>query len=589
MNITSLSLVVDRAYTYEYFRDKNVCSLCWKNFTPWAQRKSRKNEVVYKIKDCLGIEFNDSCLPRKACDRCCLKVNEFYEFKQSCREKDRKLKEIIINSHHCNSNGFVNTHTSIPCEVKIENVDVQICDNSNNVDLPPCSDEVKGESEFLKTEELNETEEESKSCSLSSVFTDNCREEESEDEPTRIDDFHDDKEVVENLKKESLKNKKLPTLKSCNVQSRQSIHNGCKKKILLTIKKRKYQQKRSPTYCNICRSDLGSKENLVSHNASNHGIEEGNLFKCFGCEKRFRTRKARLSHEINFCKGLKEGYKCVKCNRFLPRRNMYEAHMRDHRERPEVKLPEKIFQCFKCYKLFKTKSCLTEHMAEHESLKKNYVCETCGRVFTRHDYLHKHRLTHTGTKQHACPHCGYRTSQKSSLTVHIRKHTGERPYSCDLCPQRCISSSNLRAHRRRHLGDKKFECTICSKRFGYKISLEEHVESVHERSQTYPCDVCGAIYTRARGLRRHLLAKHGKQKVDKPQPKDGSSACEESCGDQPRDGVSAKYDDVYLKIVDNIVDDKKVTVRESEVYEIKNGGEFVLLNSESGVILTKMY
>ncbi|XP_061725897.1 zinc finger protein ZFP2-like isoform X2 [Cydia pomonella] len=134
--------------------------------------------------------------------------------------------------------------------------------------------------------------------------------------------------------------------------------------------------------------------------------------------------------------------------------------------------------------------------------------KSCGRVFTRQDYLHKHKLTHTGTKQHVCPHCGFRSTQRSSLIVHIRKHTGERPYSCDMCPQRCISSSNLRAHRRRHFGLKKFHCTICDKKFGYKVSLEEHIESSHHRSQTHPCPHCGAHYSRKRGLKRHLTAKH---------------------------------------------------------------------------------
>ncbi|CAG5037099.1 unnamed protein product [Parnassius apollo] len=278
--------------------------------------------------------------------------------------------------------------------------------------------------------------------------------------------------------------------------------------------KSKYKPIRTPTYCNICRIDLDNIDNFSNHNSLCHGIEDGGLYKCFGCEKRFKSRKTRLGHEINFCKGLKDGYQCSICDRYLPKRRVYENHMRNHRDNVPVELPDDIFKCLKCYKLFNTKTNLKKHMAVHDGEKKNFVCESCGRVFTRQDYLHKHKLTHTGVKQHVCPHCGFRTTQRSSLTVHIRKHTGERPYSCDVCPQRCVSSSNLRAHRRRHLGVKKYECTICSKKFGYKISLDEHVASTHERSQSHPCQHCGAVYTRIRGLRRHLLAKHGKGKDD---------------------------------------------------------------------------
>ncbi|XP_068626043.1 zinc finger protein OZF-like [Battus philenor] len=279
--------------------------------------------------------------------------------------------------------------------------------------------------------------------------------------------------------------------------------------------KSRYKPVRTPTYCNICRSDFKSMEIFTDHNSVYHGIEKGGLYKCFGCEKRFKSRKTRLGHEIHYCKGLQDGYQCNVCNRYLPKRRMYENHMRNHRENIQVELPEDIFKCLKCYKLFNTKISLRNHMEVHNAeKKKNFVCESCGRVFTRQDYLHKHQLTHTGEKQHVCPHCGFRTTQKSSLTVHIRKHTGERPYSCDVCPQRCISSSNLRAHRRRHLGLKKYECTICCKKFGYKLSLEEHVASCHERAQPHACTHCGALYSRARGLRRHLLAKHLKHKTE---------------------------------------------------------------------------
>lgn len=279
--------------------------------------------------------------------------------------------------------------------------------------------------------------------------------------------------------------------------------------------RKKYLSKRSPTYCNICCLDLESIDSLSQHNAELHGIENnGTLFKCFGCEKRFKSRKTRISHEVNFCKGLKDGYKCTICDRFLPKRCTYEFHMRDHRHNTLTELPEHIFKCSKCVKLFKTKELLKLHMVEHGK-EKNFVCDICGRVFTRQDYLHKHKLTHSGVKSHQCPHCEFRATQRSSLTVHIRKHTGERPYSCDMCPQRCISSSNLRAHRRRHLGVKKYECPICSKKFGYKISLEEHISSTHVRSESHPCEHCGATYTRVRGLRRHLAAKHGKQAKSK--------------------------------------------------------------------------
>lgn len=275
--------------------------------------------------------------------------------------------------------------------------------------------------------------------------------------------------------------------------------------------RQKYSHKRTPTYCNLCCLELGTKEKLSLHNSEFHGCEnDGTVFKCFGCEKRFRNKKLRTSHEHNFCKQLRDGYKCNICDRYLPKRCMYEYHMRDHLHNTLTELPELIFKCRKCVSTFKSKELLKDHMSEHEK-SKNFICDICGRIFTRQDYLHKHKLTHTGVKPYECSHCDFKTVQRSSLTTHIRKHTGDRPYSCDMCPQKCISSSNLRAHRRRHLGVKKYECAICNKKFGYKISLEEHISSAHVRSESHPCEHCGATYTRVRGLKRHLAAKHGKE------------------------------------------------------------------------------
>lgn len=144
--------------------------------------------------------------------------------------------------------------------------------------------------------------------------------------------------------------------------------------------KNKYKPKRCPTFCNICLVDYENKETFIKHNIESHGVEDnGETFKCFGCEKRFKSRKTRLGHELNFCKGLKDGYKCPLCERYLPKRRTYEAHMRDHRNNVTVKLPEDIFKCKKCFELFKTKESLKKHAAVHETDKKNFVCEV--RVF----------------------------------------------------------------------------------------------------------------------------------------------------------------------------------------------------------------
>lgn len=157
-----------------------------------------------------------------------------------------------------------------------------------------------------------------------------------------------------------------------NTDENCKIEQKCK-----TESKWKYQPKRTPTYCNVCMIECETLDKFKNHNFQCHGIENG-LYKCFGCEKQFKNRKARFCHENNFCKGLKDGFKCTICDRYLPKRGVFEAHMRAHRENVPIQLPDEMFKCQKCKKLFKNRGSLKQHIdSEHKSDKKNYVCEVC--------------------------------------------------------------------------------------------------------------------------------------------------------------------------------------------------------------------
>nr|XP_053623371.1 zinc finger protein 665-like isoform X1 [Plodia interpunctella] len=334
-------------YSYEYFLQDDVCRLCWckkpeTEIISWKMKTQSHNKFTLfdKIQDCLDLDLTQMLFPQQACKSCCDNVEKFLKFRTDCKERERKLNEILKQKNE---------------NVKIEKEEIL------NLEL-------------IKTDfVVNDA-----------IF---------------FDGLHSDISDVDK------------TGKRCDDETRKS-------------KKCKYKHKNTATFCRSCKIDCKSKESLSKHNDEWHGIEEGSegkLYKCFGCGKKHTSIKARRSHEVNFCKDMKDGYKCSLCERFLPLRSMYLAHKKAHRENKPVHIPEDIFQCNKCSKLFKTKDCLRKHLAEH--IKRNFICETCGRVFTRRDYLNKHKPIHTGTKHLSCPHCDYKTSQQSSLVVHIRRAT----------------------------------------------------------------------------------------------------------------------------------------------------------------------
>ena len=58
---------------------------------------------------------------------------------------------------------------------------------------------------------------------------------------------------------------------------------------------------------------------------------------------------------------------------------------------------------------------------------KNFVCEHCGKSFTRTDKntLDRHEKTHSGEKPFSCTHCEFRCNRMARLKDHIERIHGQ--------------------------------------------------------------------------------------------------------------------------------------------------------------------
>ena len=126
-----------------------------------------------------------------------------------------------------------------------------------------------------------------------------------------------------------------------------------------------------------------------------------------------------------------------------------------------------------------------------------------------------------------CGSCGKMFKYKSELKVHVNKiHLKIKDYVCNSCDKSFSSKSNLNIHLPTHM-ENSFPCYMCGVKLSRKISLINHMKSLHIEKVRKPkteqptpeklsCHICGKLFKYNRTLRKHNR-RHNVIKLEKAQ------------------------------------------------------------------------
>lgn len=175
-------------------------------------------------------------------------------------------------------------------------------------------------------------------------------------------------------------------------------------------------------------------------------IDNVKHYTCEFCEKNFISRARLRSHrQIH---STERNHLCVECGAKFKTLNCLKNHARLH--------SNVFYSCDLCNSRFKGKHELKCHIEAVHLMRKDHICQICGKAFSRDKTLRQHLLYHYNERNIVCEICGFKAINRPKMARHMKTHTGQRDYSCNICGKRFLYSYNVTAHIRHvHFNEKR--------------------------------------------------------------------------------------------------------------------------------------
>uniref|UniRef100_A0A034VSV7 Endothelial zinc finger protein induced by tumor necrosis factor alpha n=1 Tax=Bactrocera dorsalis TaxID=27457 RepID=A0A034VSV7_BACDO len=446
-------------------------------------------DIAKKLASCISVELSLADeYPKFLCECCYQKVDDFYQFREMCRESIQHFEELILAKKSLLS------EDEVPISIlEDQSRSLTRVNELNHLEDSP----VRYQDYLAKPTEViddynKEYEVENTQYSGQGMSPPN-RHSHNED--------HWDSDIVDNFSNNSLNE----TCKSYENVAEIKLNNIRRVKSEKTTSQKKLPDcETKTTYrCDICPSRFFVEHRLNAHKREHEGLMP---YPCTqeGCTKAFNRRSA-LARHLRQHEGYSFQYACDQdgCDKVYKHKPTLVMHQRKyHKLGPELK----THICEICGKVFKTTTMLNDHHYTHkDKSERPYACEqpNCMRRFANKDKLKVHLMRHAGIKNYVCPHCGMRKTTMNELKVHINYHTLERTWPCRFCTHICNSSGNLKTHVRTvHERAKDYACRYCERTFA-KPDTRKYHEMTHTGEKPNECPECGKRFLQPAALRTH--------------------------------------------------------------------------------------
>ena len=261
-----------------------------------------------------------------------------------------------------------------------------------------------------------------------------------------------------------------------------------------------------------------SKENAVNDTVPNNGTANANfvtskplsedpseIYSCNYCEEICYTQKKLVSHLQTHTQTM------VKCPSCVPEKFMTGYALRKHLKNVHKLIRDIPCEYDGCGKLFKQREVMKNHV-KYVHLKEYSLCNLCGASVRDRSY-HVQSCNKNYISKNICDICSKQLSCKVSLSNHMKTVHGENTTTtCNICGKEVSYMKSHLKHKHANPDDNtpKISCKYpdCQALFKSKSSAAKHFKVLHleEKQQ---CHVC---HLWLKNLRGHLQVTHQRGK-----------------------------------------------------------------------------